>query len=218
MALAHKGLEPSTVPWRFHERDRLPGAPLNRQVPVVVDGEDVVAGSTTIAFHLEDRHSNGPSLFGGTGGEAHVHFILAWADAVMLPALFPIAAASVLPVLHAADRDYFRATREKRLGMTLEQSREERPGRLSGFQDSLAPLRRVLGKQSFLGGDEPSYADYGVFGGFQWARCIGAPELLAEDDPIRSWRETMLDLFDGLARRAVVARKRKPASARTHDA
>ena len=213
MALAHKGVEPATVPWRFHERDRLPGSPKNQQVPVVVDGGIVVAGSTTIAFHLEERHSNGPSLFGGSGGEAHVHFILAWADAVMLPRLFPIAAASVLPVLHTADQAYFRATREKRLGMTLEQAGAEGEGRLPGFQDTLEPLRQTLDQQDFLGGDEPSYADYGVFGGFQWARCIGAPELLAEDDPIRSWRDKMLDLFDGLARHAVTACQGQPALA-----
>ncbi len=218
MALAHKGVEPDTVPWRFHERDRLPGSPRNQQVPVVVDGSRVVAGSTSIAFHLEERHPTGPSLFNGAGGEAHVHFILAWVDAVMLPRLLPIAAANVLPVLHEADQEYFRETRERRLGMTLEQARAESEERLPDFQHSLEPLRVTLDQQDFLGGDEPSYADYGVFGGFQWARCIGAPEVLAEDDPIRSWRETMLDLFDGLARQAVVARDSEPALSGADDA
>ena len=101
--------------------------------------------------------------------------------------------------------------------MTLEQAGAEGEERLPGFQDSLEPLRQALDQQDFLGGDEPSYADYSVFGGFQWARCIGAPELLAEDDPIRPWRETMLDLFDGLARHAVIA-QREPALSAADDA
>ena len=205
MAMAHKGLEPVTIPWRFHEADRLPGAPDQKTVPVIVDQGDVVGESTHIAFHLEDRHTNGPSLFGGPGGEAHARFVLAWADAVLNPALSPIAAPYVWALLHPDDQPYFRQTREKRLGMTLDAARETAADKLPAFRAVLAPLRRVLTEQGFLGGDEPSYADYGVFGAFQWLRCVGAPELLEEGDPVRSWRGAMLELFGGLAGRAVVA-------------
>ena len=41
-----------------------------------------------------------------------------------------------------------------------------------------------------------------MFGGFQWARAISAFRLLKEDDPIYAWRETLLDAFGGMARRA----------------
>ena len=41
MALAHKGLEVETVPWRFTEKDRLP-QPNGGRVPVIVDGGQVV--------------------------------------------------------------------------------------------------------------------------------------------------------------------------------
>ena len=119
MALAHKGLEPDLVPWRFGQADRLPGAPANRTVPVMVDGDRVVGDSTAIAFHLEQRHVNGPSLFGGAGGEAHARFILAWADTVLMPAVAPIGTPYVFGVIDPADRAYFRATREKRLGTSL---------------------------------------------------------------------------------------------------
>ncbi len=205
MALAHKGIEPVTVPWRFHERDLLPGAPANRQVPVIVDGEQIVAGSTAIAYHLEERHPNSPSLFGGAGGEAHARFILAWTDSVLIPGLFPIAAAAILPLLDPEDRDYFRTTREKRLGMSLEQSAAARPANIAAIQHSLDPLRRTFADQPFLGGDEPSYADYAVFGSFQWLRCVGAPDVLGADDLVGIWLDVMLDLFDGLGRSARVA-------------
>jgi len=203
MALAHKGLEPHTTPWRFHEKDKLPGAPANRTVPVLVDRGAVVADSTAIAFHLEQIYYNGPSLFGGPGGDTHARFILAWADTVLIAGLFPIVGPDVLAHLHPADHAYFRASREKRLGMSLEAARARRDDLLPAFRASLAPLRHTLSRQEFLGGDEPSYADYAVFGGFQWARLISPVELLAEDDPVRAWRDTMLDLFDGLARKAV---------------
>ncbi len=205
MALAHKGLEPNLVPWRFHERDRLPGAPHNRQVPVLVDSGTVVADSTAIASHLEERYGNGPSLFGGAGGEAHARFIVAWADTVLAAAIFPIAAWYVFRVLHPADQPYFRESREARLGGTLEAARDAAPGRLESLRASLAPLRRLLQEQPFAGGEEPSYADYALFGCFQWARCVKVPELLAPDDPVLAWQATMLDLFDGLGAGAAVA-------------
>lgn len=205
LALAHKGLEPVTIPWRLHETRLLPGAPGNATVPVLVDDGVVLGGSTAIAFHLEEAYPNGPSLFGGPGGEAHGRFVLAWADLVLIPSLFPILAPAVFAHLHPADRAYFRASREKRLGMTLEQARAGRADRVAAFRESLAPLRHALQAQDFLGGDEPSYADYAVFGSFQWARCVSAQDVLAENDSLRSWRTAMLELFDGLAERALAA-------------
>ena len=100
------------------------------------------------------------------------------------------------------DKDYFRTSREQRLGKTLEAAVANRDNELKGFRDGLLPLRLVLKAQPFLGGDQPLYADYAVFGGFQWCRCISDFKLLAEDDPVYAWRQRMLDLYDGLAGRA----------------
>ncbi|HWZ69564.1 MAG TPA: glutathione S-transferase N-terminal domain-containing protein, partial [Stellaceae bacterium] len=63
MALAHKGLDVATVPWRFTEKDKLP-QPNAGRVPVIVDGAEVVHDSTTIADYLETRYPDRPSLFG----------------------------------------------------------------------------------------------------------------------------------------------------------
>jgi glutathione S-transferase len=63
-------------------------------------------------------------------------------------------------------------------------------------------MRLTLKTQAFLGGAAPNYADYIVFGGFQWARAISPFQLLAPDDAIYAWREKMLDAFDGMARNA----------------
>jgi glutathione S-transferase len=91
--------------------------------------------------------------------------------------------------LHDKDREYFRRSREERVDMTLEDLVAERDARLPAFRQSLAPLRLTLKAQPFLGGDRPLYADYAVFGPFQWARCISPFALLAPDDPITLWRE-----------------------------
>src|SRR5580693_8421832 len=74
--------------------------------------------------------------------------------------------------------------------------------RLPAFRASLDPLRRTVERQDFISGKTPAYADYVVFGAFQWARAISDFEVLPADHPVRIWRGRMLDLFGGLARRA----------------
>ncbi|MBV9521385.1 MAG: glutathione S-transferase family protein, partial [Alphaproteobacteria bacterium] len=100
------------------------------------------------------------------------------------------------------DQAYFRRTREERIGMTLEAFSAGREDKIAAFRQSLAPLRTVLQTQPYVTGDKPGYADYIVFGGFQWARCISPAQLLAADDPVFARRDRLLDAFGGLARAA----------------
>jgi len=196
MALAHKGLHAKLIPWHFGER-RLPGG--NMQVPVLVDHGHVVADSTAIARYLEDAYPTGPSLFGGENAEAHANFILAWTDQVLQPALFPLVAPDLPQHIKPDALPAWRATREERLGMSLAEAAARREQYLAAAHAAMGPLRHVLANQAFLGGSEPTYADYTVFGAFQWVRCGSGREILAEDDPIFGWRDQLLDLFDGLA-------------------
>jgi glutathione S-transferase len=204
MALAHKGLEARCIPSHFSDRAALPGAPDNTRVPVLVDAGRTLWDSTDIAFYLEAHYPNAPSLFGGAGGEAHARFIIAWADMTLVPALLPLLAADIYAILAPKDRAYFRETRETRLGCTLEEA-ARRESLLPTLHATLAPLRAIVSRQPFLGGEEPSYADYAVFGVFQWARCVSTLALVPPSDPVASWLDIMLDLFDGYARKARVA-------------
>ena len=200
LALAHKGLDVETVPWRFTERERLRFSGQGK-VPVLVDGEDVVADSWAIACWLEDRYPDRPSLFGGEGGRAVTHFLNNWADGALHPQVARMVVADIEPLLAPADRAYFRESREQRFGMPLERVSADRAERVQVFRrDLLHPLRTTLGQQPWLGGEEPRYADYVVFGAFQWARVCSAFELLEEGDPVAAWRDRVLDLHGGLAR------------------
>ena len=201
MALAHKGLAVETIPWRFTEKDALAFSGQGR-VPVIKDGERVVSDSWAIAEYLEDAYPDRPSVFGGATGRAHARFINAWADGVMLGGIVRLIVRDLLDVVAPQDTAYFRQSREARFGMTLEQVQERRETRVAEFRASLLPVRLVLGKQRWLGGEAPSYADYIVFGSLQWPRCASRFELLEEDDPVTEWRGRMLDLFDGLGRKA----------------
>jgi glutathione S-transferase len=201
MALAHKGLPVETIPWRFTEKEALAFSGQGR-VPVIRDGGTVVSDSWAIAEYLEDAYPDRPSLFGGPTGRAHARFINGWADGVMLGGIARLIVRDLLDVVDPKDRTYFRESREARFGMSLEAVQEGRETRVAEFRASLLPVRLVLSKQAFLGGSAPSYADHIIFGTLQWPRCVSRFELLAADDPIAAWRERMLDLFDGLGRKA----------------
>jgi glutathione S-transferase len=201
MALAHKGLEVLTRPWRFTEKDKLP-QPNAGRVPVIVDGDRVVHDSAAIALYLEERYPDRPSLFGGEIGQGLANFVQNWTETVLHPALARLIHLDIYRHVAPQDREYFRRSREARFGLTLEEVVKDREARLPAFRESLGALRRTLERQDFLSGAAPAYADYIVFGAFAWARAISDFALLSAADPIALWRSRMLALFGGLARRA----------------
>ena len=201
MALAHKGLEVETVPWRFTEKDKLP-QPNAGRVPVIVDGDRVVHDSTAIADYLEERYPERPSLYGGAVGRGLARFVQNWTETVVQTGLVRLVVLDIWRHVAPQDRDYFRSSREERMRTTFENFVNDREARLPAFRAALDPLRRTVERQAFVSGEAPAYADYVVFGAFQWARAISDFEVLAPDDPVRAWRGRMLDLHGGLARNA----------------
>ena len=202
MALAHKGLEAEAIPWRFTDKDVIAPAGKQGRVPVLVDGERWIGESWVIAEYLEDKYPDRPSLFGGAAGRALSRFYQSWTDAVLHGAMFPLLVHDIWRHCHEKDRDYFRKSREDRLGKTLEAAASGREARLPALHETLTPLRLTVRAQPFLGGESPLYADYIVFGAFQWARAISDLKLVAADDPVAQWRGRMLGLHDGLGAKA----------------
>ena len=125
-----------------------------------------------------------------------------WGDVTVVGGLFPLIIADIPLNLKPVDAAYFRKSREARFGKPLEEIMAGRDKAVEGFRKSLDPLRLTLKTQKFLGGAAPNYADYIVFGPFQWARVVSPFKLLAEDDPVHAWRERLFDAFDGMARKS----------------
>jgi glutathione S-transferase len=201
MALAHKELSAQSIPWCFTEKEAI--APhQSEKVPVLIDGESSVADSWAIANHLEDRYPDRPSLFGGEGGRAMARMINWWGDIAVVGGMFPLIVADIPSHLKPVDAAYFRTSREARFGKPLEEVVAGRDKSVETFRRSLDPMRLTLKTQPYLGGAAPNYADYIVFGAFQWARVVSPFKLLAENDPVFAWREKLLDAFDGMARKS----------------
>jgi glutathione S-transferase len=196
MALAHKSLAFETRPTPF---TRIPeiGGGFSPTVPVIDDNGQLMRESFDIAVHLEETYPGGLSLFRGEGGRAAARFVESFALTVVHPRLLPLIVKDIHDRLDPADKVYFRQTQEKRLGRTLEAIQAGREERLPAFREALQPLRHLLGRQPFLGGVTPLFADYILFGALQWARVISPLRLLDPDDPVAQWFERCLDLHGG---------------------
>jgi glutathione S-transferase len=201
LALAHKGLAFETVPWHLTEKDVIAFSGQGA-VPVLRDGERTVSNSWDIALYLEQSYPSAPSLFAGEAGRAFAHFVNEWADRVLLPAVGRMLVLDILGVLHEKDRAYYRTTREARYGAPFEQLVAGREARLPELRALLTPVRSAVAVRPYLGGEAPDYADYAVFGVFQWARCVSPFALLESTDPVYAWRERLLEAHGALARRA----------------
>lgn len=199
LALARKGLSFDTKPTPF---TAIPAIADGKQttVPVIEDDGTVVRDSFAIALYLEATYPDRPTLFGGPGGQGMARFVENWCKTEVQPGLMRLIVADVHARLQDVDDRYFRETREKRFGTTLEAIQEGREDRLEAVRASLAPVRATLTQQPFIGGEEALFCDFILFGSLQWARVTSPFKILADDDPVTGWFDRCLDLYDGLGR------------------
>lgn len=197
MALAHKGLEAEYLPVRFTEKEKIAFSG-QKLVPVLCDGETTVADSWAIANYLEQHYPDRPHLFDCGQARAHALFIDKWTQHSLHPGIFKQILLDLYESLDEADKPYFRESREARVGTTLEAFVADADERLPAFRAGLAPLQATLKAQDFLGGEAPSYADYIVFGAFQWARYSSPRRLVEAETPLAAWLERMQALHGGL--------------------
>jgi glutathione S-transferase len=201
-ALSHKGLKWTEEPVGFTEKQKIAFAD-SQTVPVIKDGERSVKDSWAIAVHLDRAYPDNP-LFETEVARVYGRFIANWVDTTVHGALFPIVVGDLYDRSRPVDQAYFRESRGKRLGTTDFagfQAKAREKG-VATFQSVLEPARRLLKEQLFLAGTRPGYPDYALAGAFMWARIASPLALLEADDPMNAWRERMLDLFGGLARKA----------------
>ncbi len=199
LALKHKGLAFQTRPWRFTEKDVI-AASGGTTVPVLEDAGRMVSDSWKIAETLDAQYPDRPALLAGGAGWQHARLTKHWVEATLFPLLLRMLVKDIHDRIHEKDKAYFRASREKRFGQTLEAFAAERDAVRDQFRLALTPLRRLVTEQPYVCGAAAGHADHIVFGAFQWARCASAYPVLTEQDAVAAWRERMLDLFDGYAR------------------
>ena len=201
MALAHKGLEFETEPVKFTEKAKLAFSG-QEQVPVIVDGDSVVSDSWKIACYLEDSYPAAPALFCSADNRRLTRVFNHWFDQLVTMTLFPLVVADNFDVVHDEDMEYYTRSRREWTGRTREELLRDRSEEdFVAWRKRLEPLREQLGGLVYFGGNSPLFQDYIVFSMFMWARAVSPWPVIKKDDSLYDWRERMLDLHDGLARK-----------------
>jgi glutathione S-transferase len=194
LALAHKNLSYETIPWRFTDKDAILFSGQDK-VPVLVDGDQVISDSQAIAEYLEATYLNEPPLYGDPPARALTYFVKSWTETRLHPAISQIIMPDIFERLAEQDKDYFRRTREARLGHGFAELVAQRDESIRVFQIILQPLLATLEKQTFVAGDAPGYADHIVFGALQWARLMSSTPLFDEASPLIHWMRSVLDTY-----------------------
>ena len=204
MAVAHKGLSWETIPTPFTKVATIEGGD-SRRIPVIRDGDTVVEESYEIARYLEATYPDAPSLFNGEGGEALTALTINWSATQVHPEVVKLCLLNIYNSLAPVDQEFFRGSREKMFGCTLEEFDAKHAKNGDGLAKVLLPLELTLKKQKFIGGESPLFADYVVFGALQWLRTSSTEDYLKADSAVANWFGALLDMYDGMGRKGRVA-------------
>ncbi|SON55483.1 Beta-aryl ether cleaving enzyme [Hartmannibacter diazotrophicus] len=189
LALRHKGISVETVPTPFTAVPEIGGGGFPT-VPVLEleDGKTRIVESFAIAEYLEETFPDRPALFSpGPAGRASARFMDGFANMTFAALAFPLIAKDIHAHLTEADQVYFRQSREKRLGKTLEEAAAGRENKLGEFRKTLAPVRHVLRSSPYLGGESPLYVDFILAGALTWATTISDYPILGDEAEISDW-------------------------------
>ena len=171
MALAYKSIPFESVPLGFTDIPKVLGPEL-KTVPVLEDRNGRRGESWEIVEYLEREYAKSPLLFAGPGERSLAHFFDSWFSVEILKRMFALYALDIYNAARPVDRAYFRASREARIGQTLEAFTAGREARLPALREALGPLRWHLKRRPFIAGESPGYADFIALGGFVWAGSV----------------------------------------------
>ncbi|KYF62888.1 hypothetical protein BE11_07400 [Sorangium cellulosum] len=200
-ALAHKDLPFETVPVALTDIPAIAGG-AHKTVPIIEDGGKTVGDSWAIVDHLDAAYPDRPRLFGSPAERELCRFVEVSLFVSAGRSLLMSYAKDIHDHTLERDRDYFRQSREKLFGCTLEELAGGRAEQLEAARAGFGAVRFTLkGGGPFLSGAQPGYADYIVAGVLLWVASIATAPFLKGDDPLLEWLGRVQDLYGGLGRK-----------------
>lgn len=175
---------------------------------LVYDAQDelktVVHDSWNIASYLEDQYESSPALFPGSRStmEPMTKFMSNYANQLV----GVVAKCCVVDVYNALDesnKSYFKSSREERFGQSFDEIERAKEANIKVLNSNIAHIRYTLKHQKYIHGETVGYADYCLFGLFQWMRVV-SPDVYEEvvtknPDGLQRWMNELLNMHNGYA-------------------
>ena len=201
MALIHKGLAFESIPWHFTDKDKIAQTGEGR-VPVIIDNGRWIHDSWRIAEYLDTTYPDRPALMPDAAARATAKFVDGWCVSAVFPTLRPVCVEPVFRIVAGKDKAYFRESREKMLGRTLESLSTDPAAERKAVVAALKPFEDMLSVAPYFGGDAPSYADYVLFGTLMWPYTVCEGSVLEPGSRTAQWFDRLLDHNDSYARQS----------------
>lgn len=189
--LAYKKIPYTNVPVRYVDKEKIAFSGQGA-VPVLKDDDVAVYDSWTIACYLEDKQPE-PRLFPGLGLKEACRFFNRYVDYTLNPAIARVIVNNIYAIVDPADREYFRTTREQRLGMTFAEVAARQEEFRTRMYEVLADLEATLLTQDHFFG-LLTYADFSVFGSLKWVTVVSQEPLFNATPALQAWWDRMSEI------------------------
>jgi glutathione S-transferase len=198
LALQMKGVPYRGIPVGFLEIPNVGvasyGVGAFKTVPIVEYQGHYLNESWVIAEWLDSTFSDVPRLFSSPAELAMVKFFDKWFGTAIMPPLFRACVYEIFSQVRPEEQTYFRTTRERTFGQTLETVAAGSAAYISRAREALLPMRLALRRAPYLGGEQPNYADHIAWGTFIGFGIIAKHAFLPHDDSLAGWIERGLAL------------------------
>ncbi len=182
--LAYKKIPYTNIPVRYMDKEKIAFSGQGA-VPVIRDNGAAIHDSWTIAGYLEDKQPE-PRIFPGLGLKEACRFFNRYIDSTLNPSVARVILNDLYASVDPGDRDYFRTTREQRLGMTFDEVAARKEEFRAQMHAALADLEATLAEQAYFFG-LLTYADCCAFGSLKWATVVSQEALFDKTPGLRAW-------------------------------
>lgn len=189
--LAYKKVPYTNIPVRYSDKEKIAFSGQGA-VPVLKDDGVAVYDSWTIACYLEDKQPE-PRLFPGLGLKEACRFFNRYIDYTINPAVARVIVNNIYAIVDPVDREYFRTTREQRLGMTFAEVAARQDEFRARMYEVLAELEATLLDQDYFFGSL-TYADFCLFGSLKWVIVVSQEPLFNATPALRVWWDRMSEI------------------------
>ena len=197
MVLLHKDLPFEVIPWRFSDRSATKDSGHNA-IPVIRDGDRWVGDSWEIALYLDEHYPQKP-VMKDAESRAAARLMMGLCGSLVFPAAIRIAVYQAYKILDDACKPYFRESREAMFGRTLEEIHADEDSAKAGLAQALTPFAETLGDFEYIGGDEPAYSDYVLFGLLKWIDIVSEYPAIDLGSPVGMWFTRLQNRYDAYA-------------------
>ena len=181
-----------TIPIRFTDKNKIAFSK-QELVPILDYKDGFVNDSWNIINWLNKNYSE-KTIFKNHSSKIFSYYLYLWTSRQLLPILFKIIAHEIPNVLEANDIDYYIKTREKRINGPITKFVPMISSSIEEFRKSIDPIRKIIIKNGYIGGEKPGIEDCIFFGNLKWVDVCSSCNLLKDEDPVKKWYKNLLKI------------------------